>query len=277
MSAAPYSRSKGTGRDPQLNLLIIRPGAIGDTIVSLPALEYLCAQASYSEVWCSPACAPLIRFASRVRSIPSTGLDLVELGLDTPALASLGNFQRIISWYGTGRDEFRAAVRDYPFEFHHALPAAGTGEHAVDFYLRQVGAPAGAVPAIPVTAPKRDFVACQPFSGSPRKNWLIENFRALAHRFPVEFCAGPDEDLPGARQFDSLADVAEWLAGARAYVGNDSGISHLAAAVGVPTVAIFRGTDPQVWAPRGRALVQIIRGDPGVDEVVDAIEAVLRG
>ena len=63
---------------------------------------------------------------------------------------------------------------------------------------------------------------------------------------------GPREDeLPGARRFDDLHDLACWLAGARVYIGNDSGPTHLAAAVGTPVVALFGPSDPAVWAPRG--------------------------
>ena len=45
-----------------------------------------------------------------------------------------------------------------------------------------------------------------------------------------------------------------WPAGWRRrglYIGNDSGITHLAAAVGTPVLALFGPTDPEVWAPRG--------------------------
>jgi hypothetical protein len=201
---------------------------------------------------------------------------LLELGLETAAAGLLRPFDRVVSWYGASREEFRDAVRDLPFEFHRALPADDCGVHAVDWYLDQAGAPRGAVPQIVVTAEKRDFIACQPFSGSPRKNWRLDGFQALARRFPVDFCAGPEEPLAGARRFASLAEVADWLAGARAYAGNDSGISHLAAAVGVPVVAVFRCTDPAVWAPRGRSEVRVLTGDPSVDEVAAAVEAVLR-
>ncbi|HNT87980.1 MAG TPA: glycosyltransferase family 9 protein, partial [Candidatus Hydrogenedentes bacterium] len=64
--------------------------------------------------------------------------------------------------------------------------------------------------------------------------------------------------------------IAGILAGARLYIGNDSGITHLAAAVGCPTVAVFGPTDPTVWAPRG-ARVHVVAGDPWPDA-----EAVLR-
>jgi ADP-heptose:LPS heptosyltransferase len=56
----------------------------------------------------------------------------------------------------------------------------------------------------------------------------------------------------GARLANApLADVVALLADARLYVGNDSGTSHVAAAVGAPTVAIFGPTRPARWAPRG--------------------------
>ena len=53
-------------------------------------------------------------------------------------------------------------------------------------------------------------------------------------------------------------DVGRWMAGARLYVGNDSGITHLAAAVGAPVIALFGPTDPGIWGPRGSS-VRIVR------------------
>jgi ADP-heptose:LPS heptosyltransferase len=38
----------------------------------------------------------------------------------------------------------------------------------------------------------------------------------------------------------------------RLYIGNDSGIGHLAAATGIPTLSLFTLTNPAIWAPRGR-------------------------
>ena len=63
----------------------------------------------------------------------------------------------------------------------------------------------------------------------------------------------------------------------RGYVGNDSGITHLAAAVGAATVAIWGPTDRRVWAPRG-ARVSVVMGAAGevaVGQVLEAFEATM--
>src|SRR5690348_2342755 len=82
--------------------LLIRPGAIGDCILSLPALEYL--TADYTEVWISSPLVPLIQFADAVRPLSSTGLDLLGVG-DLPMAAGLmeklRTFDSVVSWYGT--------------------------------------------------------------------------------------------------------------------------------------------------------------------------------
>jgi heptosyltransferase III len=75
----------------------------------------------------------------------------------------------------------------------------------------------------------------------------------LEHVMPVKWCAGEeDPPLHGAVRIDDLYELACWLAKARLYIGNDSGITHLAAAVGTPVLALFGPTDPEVWAPRGQ-------------------------
>jgi hypothetical protein len=193
----------------------------------------------------------------------STGLDLVGLdGLDEPGLKALTGFDEIISWSGTARPEFRAAVRQFPFTFHHSLPE-GNSLHAVDYYLQQVGAPLGSAPRVECLRSDDGFVAIHPFSGSARKNWPLENFIDLAHRLPLpaRFCTGSEHPLEGAFQAPDLYQLACWLARARLYIGNDSGISHLAAAVGVPVIVLFGPTDPAIWAPRGNR-VRVFHRDP---------------
>jgi hypothetical protein len=132
------------------------------------------------------------------------------------------------------------------------------------------------------------FVAVHPGSGSPAKNWPFDRFvdlaRQLAHGRPWLLALGPAEE---ALRAPAGAVVARgWpirvlgaaLARAAVVVGNDSGASHLAAAAGAPTVALFGPTDPEVWSPVGTR-VTVVRapgGDLGrlcVDEVMDRIRA----
>jgi len=238
----------------KMRRLVIRPGAIGDFIVSLPALEWL--KTDYLEVWTPSRTVPLVRFADRVRPIASTGIELAGV-TDPPAqlIEELRGFDSIVSWYGSNRPEFREAVAGLPFTFLDALPGSTGGVHATDFYLAQVGAEPGAIPKIACDVKRGDYAVIHPFSGSPRKNWPLAKFQALAARLPmpVRWCAGEnDPPLPDAVRIPDLYDLACFLAGARLYIGNDSGITHLAAAVGTPLLAIFGPTDPAVWAPRGR-------------------------
>lgn len=125
------------------------------------------------------------------------------------------------------------------------------------------------------------LVALHPGSGG-RKNWPLERFfeiaRQLTVRFAVRpvFLAGPaegDEMKKKIRQFcrtngiqlienSDLIVIAAIVARAALYIGNDSGISHLAAAAGTPAIVLFGPTDPVVWAPPYRHAVVMRGGAP---------------
>ena len=238
-----------------LRRLLIRPGAIGDFIVSLPALESL--RADYTQVWCATQNVPLARFADSAQSIVSAGLDRIGLLPAEDVFARLETFDSIISWYGTNRPEFQQLVRHLPFRFLPALPT-GPG-HAVEFYLSQAGAKAVTrYPTISCPESPRTFAVIHPFASNPGKRAPIQVFQQIASRLaetmPVHWLCGPEEELENATRIDNLYDLACWLSGARIFVGNDSGISHLAAAVGTPVQAFFRTTNPGIWAPRGLAV-----------------------
>jgi ADP-heptose:LPS heptosyltransferase len=121
-------------------------------------------------------------------------------------------------------------------------------------------------------------VAVHPGSGSRAKNWAADRFAALVQRLHRScgarslVVAGPADKHAVGEMQRALAGVecipaydlplpllAALLARCQAYVGNDSGPTHLAAALGVPTVAIFGPTDPDLWAPREPS-VQVVRG-----------------
>jgi len=241
--------------------LLIRPGAIGDFIVSLPALEALTRHGGYTEIWCAGQNVPLARFADRARSIGSAGLDRLSITHADDVVERLLGFDEIISWYGENRPDFRAFVESIalPFRFLRALPDGK--RHAVDFYAAQaraLGAEVSGNPRIVCPEVPRKMAVIHPFASSQAKCAPMEVFQATAEKLglsmPVRWLCGPEQELPDAVRISDLYELACWLRGARIFVGNDSGISHLAAAVGTPVVAFFRASDPKVWAPRGCAV-----------------------
>ncbi len=105
-----------------------------------------------------------------------------------------------------------------------------------------------------------------PGSGGRRKLWGVCRFAQLARELaraglkPVVL-EGPADEAPAgelastlgvpATRCESMLDLAREVAGSAIFAGNDSGPAHLAAALGVATIAIFGPTDPAVWAPCG--------------------------
>jgi ADP-heptose:LPS heptosyltransferase len=135
------------------------------------------------------------------------------------------------------------------------------------------------------------FVAIHPGSGSTEKCWPTARFAEVIKRlwecsYPVLLLSGPADvevvnDLlqhlslpPTPEMFKIIAgapllEVAQHLQQSRCYLGNDSGITQLAAMLGVPTVAIFGPTDPAIWRPVG-PFVKVIQGHMLEDITVDA-------
>jgi ADP-heptose:LPS heptosyltransferase len=126
-------------------------------------------------------------------------------------------------------------------------------------------------------------VLLHPGSGARRKNWPAERFAELAGLIESRLAATPallfgeaDEHVRGVLRRIApavqelpplgLADLASCLAAAEGYVGNDSGITHLAAAAGVRGVALFGPTDPAVWGPREGHAVRVLRANPPTAE-----------
>jgi heptosyltransferase-3 len=247
-----------------LTRLLIRPGAIGDFIVSLPALEAL--RADYTEIWCAGQNVPVARFADSAQSIVASGLDRLGLLPADDVVRRLRRFDSIVSWYGANRADFRELTDalGLPFQFLQALPS-GSG-HAVDFYNEQAyqlgASPASRFPKINCPPAQRTFAVIHPFAGNLGKRAPMDIFesaaRTLAKTMPVHWLCGPEEELDGAVRIDDLYELACWLSGARIFVGNDSGISHLATAVGTPVQVFFRTTDPRIWSPRGPSVNTVI-------------------
>ena len=125
----------------------------------------------------------------------------------------------------------------------------------------------------------RQAILVHPGSGSASKNWRIDRFAALIRtlrgtgrdvawiRGPAE--AGfPDESLPApAIDAASLDVLAATLARAVLFIGNDSGVSHLAAAVGAPTLALFGPTSAAAWRPDGAKVRTLCAPSGALDDI----------
>ena len=165
---------------------------------------------------------------------------------------------------------------------------AGLGLHYVPgpFKLEIGLDPEAGLAELPGPGP---WMAMAPGSGSLRKNWPLAHYyevsRALGWEYGlhVVWLAGPAEGemLPYLEALAKaqgqlllanrpLARVARVLSRCRLYIGNDSGLTHLAAAVAGPEVlALFGPTDPRVWAPLGPRVRTLRAPCPQTPDAVD--------
>lgn len=142
------------------------------------------------------------------------------------------------------------------------------------------------------------WLAAHPGSGSEKKNWPEAKWlELLGHLMKsttlnILLVGGEAERgrlerleaaLPGTRiklmQSAPLPELAQWLAACVAFVGHDSGISHLAAAVGLPSLVLWGDTEEAVWRPRGRNMT-VLRDAEGlaglsVEVVINHLERLL--
>lgn len=268
--------------------LVVHSGGIGDFILCCPSIAHLAAQGPLD----------LLGHLDRVRLAVAGGVARAAYDLDHVDFASvystpsarlktfLASYDRAVVWL---RDsgEIESAFRDAGIADVHCfagIPPQGWKQHASEYYCACVHAPPQ--PHVHLSVQPGDVVhdvLIHPGSGGTQKNWPTANYVALSaalieRRRNVTWCLGPaEEDLAApegvkALRCTSLTELAGHLANAALYVGNDSGTTHLAAAVGCETVALFGPTDPAVWAPQEEH-VTVLRGTPWptVEAVLDQI------
>jgi heptosyltransferase-1 len=130
----------------------------------------------------------------------------------------------------------------------------------------------------------------------PEKEWPVAHWIALgkilnARGLAVVVPWGNDAEraraaeivaaLPNARVVDRqpIDEVAKTVAGAACVIGGDTGLVHLAAALGVPLVAIFSGSDPALTRPVGAGPIEVVGAKgamPSVEDVDAVLEKILR-
>ena len=258
---------------PHVRILIVRACAIGDFVLNMPALRALA------------AAHPSARFT--LVGYPAT-LSLAQTFLPIDDIHSIENrpwtalFEGLLpnlafdaAWVWMKDSAFAENLRKSGIrEVFHGSPFPSAG-HAAEHLLRTVNLPAPELPDLWDASSAR--VILHPGSGSPSKVW--PRFRELALILPhAEILLGPCEerlDLPNSRLENlSLLQVAEELRHCRLFIGNDSGITHVAAYWGTPTVALFGATDPSVWGPVGRR-VNVLHKSSLADISIDDVRKLL--
>ena len=294
---------------------MIRGGAIGDFILTLPAIAALRRQfpEAHLEVLGYPHIAELALtggLVNRGQSIEARALagffarggDLAEHLADYFA-----EFDLILSYLYDPDAIFKTNVglctgAQFITGPHRA--DEGARLHAAKVYLKPLERlaifDADPVPRLPLAPRPRSLnpLALHPGSGSERKNWPEANWAELLQHLTgmadleLLVVGGEAEGsrlqrlaatLPPARarvvQSLPLAELAQRLACCRAFIGHDSGISHLAAAVDLPCLVLWGDTAEEIWRPPSEKVV-VLRHPGGltglaVGDVMEQLRGIL--
>ncbi len=281
-----------------LRILIIRPGAIGDTLLTFPIIKTI--RNTYGNPHITlvgnPAVLPLALASGLVDETSDYGqrqwssLFSTDNTFSPAMLDQLLRTDLAICWLrdpaGLVERKLRlAGVRNVIIAAGH--PPDGAAIHVVQYLAETIGLQHVELPfklsfksaALSIGDAGSQPIAIHPGSGGSQKCWPIPSFAALINHlwqrhYPVLLLAGPADhqrvkDIqrllppqPIPNSLTTLIDlpliqVAQRLLKCRCYTGNDSGITHLAAMLGIPTVALFGPTNPSTWHPIGPAVTII--------------------
>ncbi len=287
-----------------MQALVVRAGALGDLVLLRRAVHALRAAGYGVDLLAPPAGRALVGPGAVDALLPWDAPETTQFlaGEETagPLAEALRRADVVVAFTRSAAvaDALRARCRRVLV--HDPAPPAG-GPHASEWLAKALApldltAP-GPLPDLAFRPEERSaadafaerlpegFLALHPGSGSPTKNWPADRFAALAQRLSPErpwlLVLGPAETAPArlphavvARDLP-LRVLGALLSRAGLFVGNDSGVAHLAAACGAPTLALFGPTDPALWSPVGRAVRCLKSNAPGppafsVDEVAEA-------
>ncbi len=277
-------------------LLIFHQGALGDFVLTFPALIRLKKHFTPIDAVCKPQLGELAKDlglienwfsqdAARLASLFSDSIDPdVKNLLNTYAEIILFSFSKHLAQsinHIRHHPVHRIPPRPQPTDnIHVALHLLNNlvscGLIAAENSLNPFEQPSFYGPKeVLYNSLHSRQVLLHPGAGSQKKMWPLTNFVQLekllkSDRYRPEYIMGPADRFlsdalrtPDARQSVVHAPVnipalAALIRTAGGYIGNDSGVSHLVAYLGLPTVAVFGPSDPEMWRPIGPR-VQIVR------------------
>jgi ADP-heptose:LPS heptosyltransferase len=282
---------------------VLRLRSLGDCVLTTPALEILKRR--------RPDLRVAVMVEGRFRAVFEGNPDVDEIlppewsalrrfgprlclnlhGGTRSAWLTMASGARWRAGFGHFRNQFAYNVRiPRAQEILGVERTVHTAEHLASamFYL---GAPVGEVPRAkldtrqPSRERKRAVASIHPVASAPEKTWRADGFLAVAEQLrwagidPV-FIGAAGDDLSPFAQFRTLrgaplGEVKSLVASSCLFVGNDSGPAHMAAAFGLPVVAIFGNSDPAVWGP-WRTAAEIVTAPGGIarvstNQVMDAL------
>ena len=301
---------------------VVRGGAIGDFVLTLPAIQSLWSHYPHHtrQIVGNPGIVRLARPGKIVdiHSASLIGLYNDSARLDPQLNSVFGDSAVVLAYTTQNAAEFAHRLGESTSArilVHDPRPD-GSSRHVAEQLFAPVHAAGLAdsfdFPRIDLT--QNDLERCRrllggatgarrivvsPGSGGRHKCWPIERYadiveEVVALGLQAVVALGPaeqhlaDHSLLRASndvrivQPPDLVRLAGLLQSADLYLGNDSGPSHIAAAVGVPSVVLFGPTDPDLWAPRGRS-VEVIKSPDGdmdslnLDSVLEGLMKTLRG
>lgn len=286
--------------------LFFHLGALGDFVLTLPMLRRLPGPTTAICDW--PRAALASKMMPGIKPMDIQLWEFMRLhakGGPTSVSPAVGELfteaHNIVSFVSTGEDDWASNIERLSPQakriYIDPRPPENFGRHLGD-WLTQQAQEQGLELAPPVqpkfAGDKKGPVAIHPGSGGEQKCWPAERYESLIEKLkdrdqPVRPLLGeteadrwPEEMIQrwqkkhGAEIFGSLDQLHAALASASAYIGNDSGPTHLAAQMGLPTVALFGPTPPALWAPVGPSVTVLAPPSPvamdwlGVDAVLDA-------
>jgi ADP-heptose:LPS heptosyltransferase len=254
-------------------VLVLRPGALGDTLLAVPALRAL--RRAFSPV-CLAAHPATARLLARLGEVKR------GLAFDDPSLAwvfrDAVSDEPVVAWMNAEIKSAQLVAPSRPTDTTHCARYLLESLEPLGIDLTWDARPLRVMPN------ESDEVLIHPGSGSATKNWPPERFAAVIRALdvPVRLVVG-EADTEVARQVEGLVgrrldrleqapldELASRLAGCRAYLGNDSGVSHLAGLCGARALVLFGPTSPEVWRPLGPD-VHVLRFDAAPASVVSEL------